>query len=102
MVENPRTATSAHGLRPLSEPRPVEVRVEATGGGRSKPVAVLHGQQWLRVEQIEEEWHVAEGWWRDEAIARTYFQMTVQHGLRLTLFHDDTEAQDSDWYEQRY
>jgi hypothetical protein len=100
VVENPRTETRADGLRPLGEPHAAEVQADAAG----VPVSVRRGHGWLAVEQVEEEWRIADGWWRDEAIDRTYFRVVVEDGRRLTLFRNDgaSAAPGSAWYEQQY
>jgi hypothetical protein len=62
---------------------------------------VLHGHT-VVAERIEEVWHLAEAWWREEPIARTYVRLLLDDGRLMTLFHDDTCAPDDGWYEQRY
>jgi len=80
------------------------------------PTAVRRSGQWLAVEHIEEVWRVAEAWWRDEPLARTYMRVVVGDGRRVTLFHDDllhdsthggdtrggVRAAERGWYEQHY
>lgn len=98
MVTDPGTAAGAHGLRPLSIPRLVAVQVDDLG----VPTALLRGRQVVPVTAVEEVWRVAEAWWRDESLARTYVRLVVADGRLLDLFHDDTQAPAAGWYEQRY
>lgn len=65
------------------------------------------------VERVEEVWRIAEEWWREAPIGRTYYRIVVDGGRSLTLFHDteqhDTERQGQgdgqggrEWYAQHY
>lgn len=94
----PQRTTS---LRTIGMPRILEVRVDGVG----EPVAVtrtdVRGRQgeWLRVDAIEEEWKLAEAWWRQSAQARTYYRLRLAGDRLLTLFHDDITGA---WFEQPY
>jgi hypothetical protein len=92
----------AHGLRPLNLPRPVEVDLDAHG----LPMRVVTGSlgtlRTYEVEQVQEVWRVAEAWWRAASVQRTYYQVVIDSGRTLTLFHDDEEHLAAGWYEQRY
>jgi hypothetical protein len=93
------------GLRPLGLPEPVEVRCGEDG----EPLAVAPRtrrsggllQSAVSVERIEEVWRVSEAWWREEAIARTYFRLVVSGGRPLTVFRDES-AGEAGWFVQRY
>ena len=98
MVAHPRAPVGAHGLRPLGLPRPGRVEVDSLG----LPRAVVHDGRALPVECVEEVWRVAEAWWREEALARTYVRLLLHGGRLLTLFHDDACAPGDGWHEQRY
>lgn len=98
MVTDPGTTEGAHGLRPLGTPRPVEVRVDRLGG----PAAILRRGRSVTVAQVRQVWRVAEAWWRDESLARTYVEVVAEDGTVVTLFHDDREPPADGWYEQRY
>jgi hypothetical protein len=63
---------------------------------------VVETHRRLAVVQVEDVWRIAEGWWRDDPIARTYMHLAIEDGRRLTLFHDDTRELAAGWYEQRY
>ncbi len=65
------------------------------------------------VEHIDEVWRVAEAWWREAPIQRTYYRVLIEGGRPLTLFRDDgalarpgldggTRESSPAWYEQRY
>lgn len=88
-------------LRPIGLPRPVEVRVDASG----LPVALHRADPRGRrgdavpVEQVEQVWRVAEAWWREAPQARTYYRVILAGGRPLTLFHDD---ECGGWFEQPY
>jgi hypothetical protein len=51
------------------------------------------------VEHIEEQWRLAEAWWREPAQARTYYRAVLEGGRLLTVYHDDVTG---DWHEQPY
>jgi hypothetical protein len=87
-----RRETSPSRLRPLDLPRPVRVRTDARGwpvqvGGRRGPV---------RIEAVREQWRIDDEWWRDP-ISRTYFQVILEGGRPLLLFHDRIRDR---WYFQ--
>jgi len=97
----PRPADGA--LTPLGLPRPVEVRPGPGGeprelrrsrrGARDAPLAVEH---------IAETWRIADEWWREPPLSRSYYRVVLVGGGTLTLFHDDTQPPARGWYEQRY
>jgi hypothetical protein len=103
----PRSSTprgpSKAPLRPLGLPRPAQVRTDDHG----LPVEVTRttrrgGGVSLHVEEVEEVWHIAEEWWREAPIGRTYYRVIVDGGRPLTLFHDTQTSGGDGWYEQRY
>ena len=97
------------GLRPLGLPRPLRVRTNE----RDDPAEVIlpgEGPRAVRrprggegrtlvVEQVEEVWRIAEEWWREAPIARTYYRLVVDGGRQLTVFRD---LEDGRWYTQHY
>ncbi len=126
MESNPGATLRAHGVRPLGLPRPLTVHVDARG----EPLAVTlhggrddggrddggHGERHV-VERVEEVWRIAEAWWREAPIRRTYYRVLIEGGRPLTLFRDDASTGDAStgdastgkhseagaaWYEQRY
>lgn len=98
MVTYPRTALGAHGLRPLGLPHARQVEVDGLG----MPHAVVLHRRSAGVARIEEVWRLAEAWWREDPIARTYARLLLADGRIVTLFHDDTCVPGDGWYEQRY
>ena len=103
-------------LHPLGLPRPLAVRLDAHGepatvtlaprgprGPRRPPPAhaSMTGTT-HEVERVEEVWRIAEEWWREAPLLRTYYRVLVDGGRPLTLFHDDAEPSSDGWYEQRY
>jgi hypothetical protein len=98
MVTHPGTSVGTHGLRPLGLPQARQVEVSDLGLPHA---LVLHGHP-VTVERIEEVWRLAEAWWREDPIARTYVRVLLEDGRLVTLFHDDTCVPGDGWYEQRY
>ena len=83
-------------LRPLGLPAPAQVRTGADG----LPVAVARrAGQWLRVEQIDDCWRVAEEWWRETPLHRTYVRVILESGRPCTLFLDGVSGT---WFQQEY
>lgn len=94
MVENPRTATGAGSLRRLNEPQPVAIEASENG----LPRAMLWKGVYRKVHAIHDTWRIDDEWWREE-IARRYFEVELESGRRLTVYHDlHTDA----WYSQGY
>jgi hypothetical protein len=96
-----------NALRPLGVPRPV--RVQSDEAGLPSMVTLGQGGARLAVEQVDEAWRIAEEWWREAPLGRTYYRVIVDGGRPITLFHDDLAPDgtgpaglDGGWYEQRY
>ena len=94
MVENPRTAGSAGGLRLLNQPRPAAVEATALGD----PESVVVQGRFQRVRTIRDTWRIDDEWWRDE-ISRRYFSIELENGRALTLYHDLVGG---GWFVQTY
>jgi hypothetical protein len=115
MVSDPRASVRADRLRPLNAPRPILVEADERG----KPVRIVRspmsldrkGHRWgsrpsprpggergfaLSVAEILDRWRIDDEWWRKE-ISRMYFQVLLEGGQLLTVFHDLIEE---GWYEQ--
>jgi len=92
MVSNPRAATGAGALRPLSQPEPVAVEVD--GGGF--PVTLSLRRLPQASCMVEDAWRLDDEWWR-MGIARRYFRVLITGGLRLVVYHDLVHNQ---WYAQ--
>ncbi len=93
---------SEASLRPLGLPRPIEVRTD----GEGLPIELTRtarggDRRTLTVEEVEEVWRIAEEWWRDTSIDRTYYCVIVDGGRPLTLFRDRADL-GGGWFEQRY
>ena len=65
--------------RRLAMPRPVVVR---TGG---RVPAEVSG---VRVEAVREDWVVEDGWWTGRPVRRRYFELVLEDGRNVTVFHD--------------
>lgn len=97
----PQSTTRAIGLRPIGVPRALAVREDAY----AMPLAVARtdarGRRGVeaRVESIEEQWRLAEAWWRETPQRRTYYRVVLEGGRPLTLYRDDVTGA---WYEQPY
>ncbi len=97
----PARRPNATSLRPIGQPRALAVREDAY----AMPLAVArtdaHGRRGdeARVDSIEEQWRLAEAWWREAPQRRTYYRVILDHGRPLTLYRDDVTGA---WYEQPY
>ena len=59
----------------------------------------MQGKTRHEVISIEDLWRVDEEWWRDAGVVRTYFEVLLDNGRRLTLFLDHGA---SSWFWQRH
>lgn len=104
MVSHPGTADGADRLRPvngegtrltpLNAPRPLQVESAPNG----EPAAVVVGRRALRVIEVQDRWRIDDLWWR-QPLSRLYFQVLLEDGRVLTIFHD-LEA--GTWAAQQY
>jgi hypothetical protein len=83
MVPTAGKAARAGQFRYLNRPRPARVLTDIHGAPRS--VAV--GRQAARVIRIRDRWRVDDQWWR-EPLCRMYWEVELQDGRVLTLYHD--------------
>ena len=95
MVKASRAAPGLSALRPLNLPEPFHVE---TKDGWPNLVELRVGERHA-VVLIEDVWRVDEEWWRDSPIVRTYFEVLLDSGRRLTLFLDEASGR---WYSQRH
>ncbi len=96
------TQPSEASLRPLGLPRPIGVRTDGDGLPLEVTRTARGGERrTLAVERVEEVWRIAEEWWRDTSIGRTYYRVIVDGGRPLTLFRDRSDL-GGGWFEQRY
>jgi hypothetical protein len=84
VVAHPRTPTRPHRLRPLREPRPIEV--EADGEGR--PVAVTLSGRRRRVVAVQDAWRIDDEWWRERPVSRLYYELALEDGRVVTIYQD--------------
>jgi hypothetical protein len=100
-VNKPHRTASPISLRPIGLPRPLVVREDQD----HTPLAITRAsvrtpqRMEIRVESIEEQWRLAEAWWREASQARTYYRVILEGGRPLTLFRDDVTGM---WSEQPY
>ena len=93
-------------LRPLNEPRRIEVRIAPADGGEdvpgepglfpATPVAVKLDGRLLRVEVVRERWRIDDEWWR-RPLSRLYHELVLEGGQRVVLYRDLVEG---GWYVQ--
>ncbi len=112
------TSNASAALRALGLPLPIRVRTDKDGlplevlvpRRGASPLAQGRAADVRRhaVEAIEEIWRVAEEWWRERPVGRTYVRLLVDGGRPLTIYRDEVGvlSQDRDgrpaWYLQRY
>jgi hypothetical protein len=96
MGETPGASLGADGLRALNLPRAIEVAVDE----RDVPRVVRLSEHALRVVSVGDVWRIDDGWWREEPeqVSRMYFELTLEDGAHLTLYHDLLRGS---WHEQR-
>jgi hypothetical protein len=99
VVKIAREASGPSAVLSLNQPEPMGV--ESHDG---RPVTVLTKRNAVRpvttaIMSIEDIWRVEEEWWRDSPIVRTYFEVLLDTGRRMTLFFDHGS---SSWYSQRH
>lgn len=96
MVAHSRTPARPHRLRPLRQPRPVAVEVDAEG----KPAAVrLRPGEWLRVAEVQDVWRIDDEWWRERPVSRLYWRLALEDGQVVTLYRDLVSGR---WARQAY
>ena len=72
-------------LRPLNVPRPVQVAVDARG--RPTTVVLPAQKRAALCCEILDHWRIDDEWWRSP-VERLYFDVMLEGGRRVTLFHD--------------
>ena len=71
---------------------PRAARVEADANAR--PLEVNHGA----VALVREEWRVVDRWWTEEPVDRRYFEVVLETGQNVVVFHDGECGR---WFSQR-
>lgn len=109
--------TPSAALRALGLPLPIRVRTDEAGlpvellvprRGAAPLVQQSTAARRYAVEAIEEVWRVAEEWWRERPVGRTYVRLLVDGGRPLTVYRDEAGLLSPDgdgqpaWYLQRY
>ena len=95
MVTTAGAAAGSGAVRPLNLPWPVRVKTDSQGW----PEHLTMGREQIAVASIEDIWRILDEWWRDEQVSRTYFEVLLADGRRVTLFIDHATGQ---WHRQRY
>ena len=85
MVPPARASLRPDRLRAVNAPRTVTVELDES----SAPTAVgrLGGSAVGKIECINETWRIDDEWWR-KIISRVYFEVMIEGGKRMVLFHD--------------
>jgi len=103
VVAHPRAAGGLHRVRPfeiaqsrpLNRPRPVRVEADEQGW----PIAVYLSGQRYTVESVLETWRIDDEWWRERAVSRLYFSVTLEDGRTVTVYRDVVSGR---WAQQVY
>ena len=90
MVQDPGSARALRTARRLNAPRPA--LVEARAGG----VPARVNRQGVAV--VREEWRVVDRWWTEEPVSRRYFDLVLESGQHVVVFHD---GECGAWFAQR-
>ena len=87
---------AAADLRPLNAPTPLKVQVDEAG----RIVSVWrHGRLTPRtIAAVQDRWRIDDEWWREHAISRLYYEVILDDGTLLTIYHDLVANL---WFEQR-
>lgn len=89
MVEASRGSSAVRTARRLNSPQ--RALVEAKPGG----VPARVNRQGVAV--VREEWRIVDRWWTEDPVARRYFDLVLESGQRVVVFHDG----DGGWFTQR-
>lgn len=81
-------------LRPLGQPRAVQVRTDERG---DPEFVRLPGKTARKVAAIRERWRIDDEWWRSP-ISREYRSVVLDDGRVLMLYHDLVTGA---WYVQK-
>jgi protein ImuB len=95
VVAHPGAAARPYRLRPLREPRPIDVEADADG----RPVSVTLGGRCLRVVAVQDTWRLDDEWWRERPVSRVYWRLAVEDGQVVTVYHDLGARR---WFRQGY
>jgi hypothetical protein len=79
----------SRAARRLNEPTAVLVVAE-----NEIPTAVNR----IGVATVREEWRVVDRWWTEEPVRRRYFEVVLDTGRNVVVFHDELTGK---WFRQR-
>ena len=88
----PVDSSARDEVRSMSSPVPIIVRE----GRDRQPEAVCLGSRWREISRIEEQWGF-DLWWMSRPMTRTYYRVSGEDGVEVTLFRDDRGGC---WYRQ--
>ena len=91
MVPHPRKTPRANSLKYVNYPQAIRVTEDKEGVPQK-----IEGEL---VESIEDCWRIDDEWWRNQAISRMYFALTLTSGRHLTVYKDLLET---GWHRQLY
>ena len=60
--------------------------------------ALLDQSQAALVDAVREEWLVADRWWTEEPLRRRYFDIVLETGEHVSVFHDEERG---GWFRQK-
>ena len=112
MVTNPRTpqrprravvgskiedeaSRGAPKLRPLNQPRPIEVETDEHGA----PTAIVVSKVRRAVDGVTEMWRIDDEWWHARRISRRYWRLFLEDGRTVDVYCDLVRDR---WYRQAY
>ena len=82
-------------VRRLNTPAPAQVDADADG----RPRRLHHRGRWRVVTEVRQHYRTEDRWWTDDPVERDYFDLLLEDGRPLTVFHDRIARC---WYGQRY
>ena len=77
---------------------PVRIEVDSGEDGLPKAVYTKRGSKRLQVASIDDLWRIDDEWWTPSPVRRSYYELLLEDGRRVTVFRDDA---DSSWAIQR-
>ena len=78
-------------LRPLNQPRPVDVETDEHGA----PIVIER----RAVEAVIETWRVEDEWWRPQPVSRAYWRLLLEDGRTVDVYRDVLRGR---WCRQAY
>ena len=86
---------AAPKLRPLNQPRAVEIETDEGG----VPVTIVVSKIRRAVESVLETWRIDDEWWRVQRVSRTYWRLLLEDGRTVDVYLDLVRDR---WYRQAY